>query len=101
MVIAVIQNGRIEARDPIPSSWEGQLVTVAPLSPDDEIPDLEERIAALHAMGPMEYEPGEQEMIASSLAELKQVSKSAMEALAGINSLGSPRISVPSISFIF
>ncbi len=35
-------------------------------------------LAALHAMGPMEFEPGEQELIAAELEELDRISKGAM-----------------------
>jgi hypothetical protein len=41
-------------------------VKTVPLTPDDPIPDLEERLAALDALGPMEFEPGEWELTVGS-----------------------------------
>ena len=81
MVQAQIRQGRVEVREPIPPEWEGRLVKITPLSPDDPFPDLEARLAALHALGPMEYEAGEQRMIARALADVDAASKAAMESL--------------------
>lgn len=75
MVQARIHQGRVEAQDPIPAEWEGQLVTLVPQTPDDALPDLDAPLAALHALGPMEWEPGESEAIASALGELDRLSK--------------------------
>jgi hypothetical protein len=83
MIRARIHHGRVELQDPVPDEWEGQLVKIMPMTPDDPIPDLEERLAALHAMGPMEFEPGEREMIAGALEELDRISKAAMNPVAG------------------
>ena len=83
MVQARIHQGRIEMQDPIPAEWEGQLVNITTLTPDDLLPDLDERLATLHALGPMEFEPGESANIAEALAELNPVSKVAMERSAG------------------
>jgi hypothetical protein len=83
MVQARIHQGRVEVQDPIPEEWEGQFVKILPMTPDDPLPDLEEWLAALHALGPMEYEPGERELIGKALAELGQISKAAMERSAG------------------
>ncbi len=82
MIQAQIHQGRVEAREPIPAEWEGQLVKITPFSPDDPLPDLEQRLAALHAMGPMEIGPDEQTSIQSALAEVNAASKAAMDALA-------------------
>ena len=79
MIIARIHNGRVEAQDPIPSAWEGHMVKIMPLTPDDPLPDLEEWIAAMDAQGPMEYDPGEKEMIEKELAEMGRISKEAMK----------------------
>jgi hypothetical protein len=49
------------------------------LMPDDPIPNLEERLAALHALGPMEFEPGEQALIATALEELDRLSRAVMQ----------------------
>jgi hypothetical protein len=85
MIRARIQQGRIEAEEPIPAEWEGQAVKIRALTPDDDpLPDLEKRLAALHAMGPMEFEPGEREIIAKALDEVDRAAKSAMNAMAGI-----------------
>ena len=83
MIRARIGQGRVEVQDPIPEAWEGQLVKLVPLTPDDPLPHLEEWLAALHALGPMEFEPREREQIAGALQELDRVSKAAMQAVAG------------------
>ncbi|GEM_PF-5704211 len=83
MVQARIEQGRVEVREPIPAEWEGQLVKITTMTPDDPLPDLEERLVALHALGPMEFDPGEAESIAGALAELNAAGMIAMDALAG------------------
>jgi hypothetical protein len=72
----------VRVDEAIPAEWEGQRVKITPLSPDDPIPDLEERLAALHALGPMEFEPSEREAIAAGMAELDALSKAKIDALA-------------------
>jgi hypothetical protein len=84
MIHARVHQGRIEVQDPIPDEWEGQLVKILPMTPDDPSPGLEEWLAALHAMGPMEFEAGERQLMAGALAELDRVSKAAMQTIAGI-----------------
>ena len=81
MILARIHNGRVEVQDPIPEGWEGHMVKIMPLTPDDPLPDLEEWIAAMDAQGPMEYDPGEKEMIEKELAEMGRISKEAMKNL--------------------
>jgi hypothetical protein len=83
MIRARIQQGCVKVQDPIPEEWEGQLVKILPMTPDDPLPTLEEQLAALHAMGPMEFESGERELIASTIAELDRISKAAIQAVAG------------------
>jgi hypothetical protein len=83
MIRARIQQGRVEVEDPIPEEWEGQLVKVLPMTPDDPLPDLEERLAALHALGAMEFEAGERELMAGALEELNRLSKAAMQGIGG------------------
>ncbi len=83
MIQARIHQGRVEVQDPIPEEWEGQLVKILPMTPDDPLPALEEWLAALHALGPMEFEPAERELIAGALAELDRISKAAMRSVAG------------------
>ena len=80
MVQAQIRRGRIKLAGPIPPEWEGQTVKITTMTPDDPLQDLEERLAALHALGPMEFEPGEKEAIANALAQLNHASKAALEA---------------------
>jgi hypothetical protein len=75
MVRARIHQGRVEVQDPIPASWEGQSVKLIPLSPEDPVTDLDARIAALHALGPIEYLPGEREAAAQALQALDQLSR--------------------------
>jgi hypothetical protein len=82
MILARIHNGHVEVQDPIPEGWEGHMVKIVPLTPDDPIPDLEECFAKMDALGPMEYDPGEKEMIEKELAEMGRISKEAMEKLA-------------------
>ena len=82
MVHAQIKQGRVEVREPIPPEWEGQMVKIMPMTPDDPLPDLEEQLASLHALGPMEFQPGEQEAVANALAHLDDISKAAMDTIA-------------------
>lgn len=79
MIQARIEHGRIEPVEPIPDSWEGQWVGVEPLTPDAALPDIEQRLAALHALGAMEFEAGEQDRIGRELAELDRLSREAMQ----------------------
>jgi hypothetical protein len=81
MVKARIHGGRVELQDPLPEAWDGQIVKLVPLTPEDPNPDLQQQLAALHALGPMEFEPGERQEITRALAELDQVSKEAMDHL--------------------
>lgn len=83
MIRARIHQGRIEAQDPVPEEWEGQLVKILPLTPDDPLLDLEERLVALHALGPAEFDPGERELVTQALAELDQTSRAALLHIAG------------------
>jgi len=75
MIRARIQRGRIVVEEPIPPDWEGQSVKIIAMTPDDPMPDLDDRLAALHALGQMEYEPGEKDAIDVGLAELNAISK--------------------------
>lgn len=75
MVQARIRDGRVEVQDPIPAAWEGQFVKIVPLSPDDPSLDLGQRLAELHALGPIEYLPGEQDAIDRELAALNYTSR--------------------------
>ncbi len=83
MIRARIQKGRVEIQDPIPEEWEGQLVTILPMTPEDPLPDLEERLAALQALGPAEFEPGERELADRLLAEQDRLSRAAMQEIPG------------------
>jgi hypothetical protein len=83
MLQARIHQGRVEVQDPIPKEWEGQLVKIVPLTPDDPLPDLEERLATLQALGPMEFEPGERELVAQVLGEMDRLSRDAMQKIGG------------------
>ena len=82
MIRGRVHQGRVELQDPIPEEWEGQSVKIVPMTPDDPLPDLEERLAALEALGPMEFEPGERELTARLLAEQDRISRAAMQAIA-------------------
>lgn len=83
---AQIQNGRVVTFDPIPMDWEGRTVTVSAATPDDPMTDVAKRLAALHALGPMEYEPGERQCIDAALADLDAASKKEMRELARLPS---------------
>lgn len=50
MIRARVRQGRVEPQEPIPEEWEGQSVKIVPLTPDDPLPDLEERLAALQTL---------------------------------------------------
>jgi hypothetical protein len=52
------------------------------MTPDAPLPDLEERLAALVALGPMEYDLGEREEANRLLAEQDRVSRVEMQQLA-------------------
>lgn len=84
MIEARVEHGRIEVREPIPLEWEGQLVKVTPMTPDDPLPDLEERMATLHALGAMEFDSDEQHAIVRVLDELDQASLIEMRAIASV-----------------
>src|SRR5436309_651407 len=75
MIQGRICRGRVETQEPIPKSWEGQMVKIVPLTPEDPLPDLDARLAALHALGPTEFGRGERERIASELEQLDHVSR--------------------------
>lgn len=79
MVQARINQGRIQVDDPIPEAWEGRLVKIVPLTPDDPLVDLDGRLAALAELGPVEFDCGERESITQILANLDQVSRDAMQ----------------------
>jgi hypothetical protein len=83
MIQARINHGRVEVQDPIPEEWEGQLVKITPLTPDDPQPDLEERLSALAALGPVEFEPGERETAAQAVREMDRISRDAMQKITG------------------
>jgi hypothetical protein len=82
MIRACVRQGRVEPQDPIPEEWEGQSVKIVPMTPEDPQPDLEECLAALQALGPAEFEPGERELAARLLAEQDRLSRAAMQTLA-------------------
>jgi len=82
MVRARIRRGRVEVQDPIPRAWDGQTVKLILLTPEDALPDLPERLTALHALGPVEFEPGERAEIAAALGHTDQLSKEALRRLA-------------------
>jgi len=58
-------------------------VKILPTTPDDPLPGLEEWLAKLHAMGPMEFGPGEHELMIKTWAELDAISKAALQDIAG------------------
>jgi hypothetical protein len=58
------------------------MIRRAPPTPDDPLPDLEARLAALHALGPMELKPEERTRMEREWNALDEVSKQAMDRLA-------------------
>jgi hypothetical protein len=84
MIRARVREGRVETQDPIPEEWEGQCVKILPMTPDDTQADLEECLAALQALGPTEFEPGERELAERLLAEQNRLSQVAMQELADL-----------------
>jgi hypothetical protein len=58
------------------------MVKLIPLTPEDPLPDLDQRIAALHAMGPMEFELGERQKIMAALNEMNRLSQRSDESSA-------------------
>ena len=86
MIQVRINQGRVEVQDTIPPAWEGQFVKLVPLTPEDPLPDLAQRIAALHEMGPMEFEPGEREAMASAWEEMDRLGKEGMHRLSNSQS---------------
>jgi hypothetical protein len=83
MLQAGILHGRVELQDPIPKEWEGQLVKIVPLTPDDPVPELEASLAALEALGPMEFEPSQRELVGQVLGEMDRLSRDAMQKIEG------------------
>ena len=83
VVHALVHNGRIEVQGPIPDSWEGHMVKIVPLTPDEPLPDIERRLAELHALGPMEFDPAEREIMARELEGMNQISLRAMNHVTG------------------
>jgi hypothetical protein len=79
MIQARIHQGRVEVQDPIPEEWEGWWVKILPLTPDDPLPDLAARLAALEALGPMELEADEREDMKQLWEELDRLSRDAMQ----------------------
>ena len=66
MIRAVYRNGKIEPLGGVPAEWEeNEELTIEMaerfLGPDEPVSDIEQRLADLHALGPMEFEPGERE----------------------------------------
>ena len=78
---ARIRNGQIELDEAIPADWEGCPVKITTMTPDDPIPDLEDRLAVLHALGPMELDAAERAAGAAALSELNTLSKAEMQAI--------------------
>ena len=82
MIVGRVEHGQIRLVTALPEDWEGQSVKIEPCTPDDDLPDLEQRLADLHALGPMEYEPGEREEIEKALAAMNELSRDQMQRLA-------------------
>ena len=107
MIRAVYRDGAIQPLDAVPGDWHnGQELEVRALSMRDaaadaddwiyersafanysgEMPshvrqELERRLAAVHALGPMEFEPGEEEEIDKFLRQMDDIGRRQMEQL--------------------
>ncbi len=75
MLTAKIHEGRIEPEQPIPDVWEGLTVQVLPLPPEELADDLEQRLAAFHALGATEFADGEARRITEALSEMDRRSR--------------------------
>lgn len=82
MIVGRVEHGQIQLASALPEEWEGQAVKIEPCMPNHSLPDIEQRLAALHALGPMEYEPGEQAQIEQALAAMNDLSRDRMQRLA-------------------
>jgi hypothetical protein len=107
MIRAIYRDGTIHPMDEVPADWhDGKELEVRALPKRDaasdtddwinergafanyegEMPphvreELKRRMAALHALGPMEFEPGEEEEIGKFLREMDEISRRQMEQL--------------------
>src|SRR5437870_3827061 len=82
MIVGRVEHGHIQLAAALPAEWEGQTVKIAPCTPDDTLPDMERRLAALHALGPMEFEHGERETNEQAIATMNELSRVQMQYLA-------------------
>jgi hypothetical protein len=82
MIVGRVEHGQIELTSALPEEWEGQAVKIEPYLPVEAATDLRQRLAALHELGPIEYEQGEQAGIEHTLAALNELSRSQMQHLA-------------------
>ena len=81
MIHGVIQDGTILPLDPIPQEWgEGLEVVIeaAPGGATDERARIEQWFAALEALGPAQYEPGEREAIDRFMSDADHDAKESM-----------------------
>jgi hypothetical protein len=78
MMVGRVEQGHIQLHSALPEEWEGQTVKIEPCTPDDPLPDVAHRLQRLHAMGLMEYEPGEQARIEQALATMNDLSRAQM-----------------------
>ena len=105
MIRAVYRDGAIQPLDEVPADWqEGQELEIRAMQPceaaadtDDwinergayadyagEMPphvreELERRLAALHELGPVEFEPGERKEIEKALVEMDNLGRAKMQ----------------------
>ena len=82
MIVGRVEHGQIQLAAALPAEWEGHTVKIEPCTPDDALPDLEGRLAALHALGPMEFEQGEREKNEQAIAAMNALSRGQMQHLA-------------------
>lgn len=82
MIIGRVADGQIRLSSVLPEEWEGQAVRIEPCAATDVAPDLAQRLTALHALGPMEHEPGERQQIEQALAAMNELSRNQIQQIA-------------------
>jgi len=79
----VVQDGAILPLEPLPADWmNGQEVVIEPTGESpvsaEERAEIEAWYEEFKALGPLEYEPGEQEAVEKFMAEADQQAKEQM-----------------------
>jgi hypothetical protein len=78
MILARVHNGSLEPQEPLPAEWEGQSVKIVPLTPYDPMPDWQDALARLEALGPVELDADERATMEMLLAEQDRLGREEM-----------------------